>query len=369
MGKRLEGATRLRLVGTDPEDAAEREVFEAMVDGWRTQQLSRNLSVSTVAANARVVVRFAEAVGSYPWQWSPADLEKFMAELREKDGLARSTVRSYGLSVAAFLGYACDPAYGWDKSCLEHFGSYPIQICRRENVPRHTIDQEANPGRRPLTKLECQKLFDAADERAVAVRHKGAKGFVPAFRDATMLKVAYAWGLRRHELVMLERVDFGPNPHAPEFGAYGVCQVRHGKAANGSPPRRRGVLTVMPWSVAVIAEWAEEVLAVWRPDSFGLWPSERDDRVSEDRVNVAFADCVKRAGLPPGLSPHCLRHSYISHLIEDGYDPLFVQQQAGHRHSSTTGLYTAVSSDYRTRVLRHALDTLIGSKDTKEDEQ
>jgi site-specific recombinase XerD len=313
-----------------------------------------------------VVVRFTEAVGCYPWQWSPADLETFLAGLREHDELCRSTLRGYALATAAFLSCVCDPVYGWEKVCLARFGSHPVQICRRDNLPRHVVDQEAAPARRPLTKAECQQLFDAADERAVAVRHKGAKGSVPAFRDATMLKVAYAWGLRRHELVMLERVDFSPNPHAPEFGPYGVCQVRHGKAANGSPPRRRGVLTVMAWSAGVVAEWVEEVLACWRPESAGLWPSERDGRVSEDRLNAAFSVCAATAGLPKGLSPHCLRHAYVSHLIEDGFDPLFVQQQVGHRHSSTTALYTAVSSDYRTRVLRAALDKMIAGEDAKE---
>jgi site-specific recombinase XerD len=42
-----------------------------------------------------------------------------------------------------------------------------------------------------------------------------------------------------------------------------------------------------------------------------------------------------RTGLPGDLSAHCLRHSYIPHLIEDGADPLFVQQQAGHSWAST----------------------------------
>ncbi len=87
--------------------------------------------------------------------------------------------------------------------------------------------------------------------------------------------------------------------------------------------------------------------------------------MSEDRLNAAFAASAAAAGLPAGLSPHCLRHSYVSHLIEDGYDPLFVQQQVGHRHSSTTALYTSVSSDYRTRVLRAALDKMIGGTPTK----
>jgi site-specific recombinase XerD len=51
-----------------------------------------------------------------------------------------------------------------------------------------------------------------------------------------------------------------------------------------------------------------------------------------------------------------LRHSYTTHLLEDGFDALFVQQQLGHQHASTTSIYTSVSSDYKTRILRDALD-------------
>ena len=65
------------------------------------------------------------------------------------------------------------------------------------------------------------------------------------------------------------------------------------------------------------------------------------------------------AGLPGELSVHCLRHSYVSHLIEDGVDPLFVQQQVGHSYASTIALYTSVSSDFRNRTLRAALDQSI----------
>jgi len=48
--------------------------------------------------------------------------------------------------------------------------------------------------------------------------------------------------------------------------------------------------------------------------------------------------------------------SCATHLLEDGFDALFVQQQLGHQHASTTSIYTSVSSDYKTRILRHALD-------------
>lgn len=260
----------------------------------------------------------------------------------------------------SFLTYACDPAYGWDRACLERFGSHPIQICTEENLAVHATEYEGRPARRPLSRVECQALFDAADDRVSAIRSHQRKGWVPAFRDATMLKVTYGWGLRRQELVMLEASDFGPNPTAPEFGAFGVCQVRYGKANNGSSPRRRGVLTTMRWSTDVLGEWVGDVWPqIRRPGEAGLWPSERGPRVSKARLNAAFATAAQTAGLPTGLSPHCLRHSYVTHLIEDGFDALFVQQQVGHSHSSTTAIYTSVSSDYRTRMLRASLDRSI----------
>lgn len=52
-----------------------------------------------------------------------------------------------------------------------------------------------------------------------------------------------------------------------------------------------------------------------------------------------------------------MRHSYITHLIEGGFDSLFVQQQVGHEYASTTALYTGVSSDFRVKTLRRTLDS------------
>ena len=57
--------------------------------------------------------------------------------------------------------------------------------------------------------------------------------------------------------------------------------------------------------------------------------------------------------------------SYISHLIEDGADPLFVQQQAGHSWASTTAAYTTVGQDARNRMLRAALGRAFEREDGK----
>jgi integrase len=198
----------------------------------------------TIEPRERVVRRFCRHAGTWPWRWVPGHLESWVGELRVVDGLAHSTIRSYQLAISAFCTFVCDPAYGWAVSCLTQFGSTPSQICRAENMATHSSDYEGRPTRRSLTRVELQALFDAADDDVESIRAGSKKGWAPAFRDATMLKVTYAWGLRRREVRMLEASDFGPNPRAAEFGDYGVCSVRYGKAAKGGPPRRRGVLTV-----------------------------------------------------------------------------------------------------------------------------
>jgi len=155
---------------------------------------------------------------------------------------------------------------------------------------------------------------------------------------------------------MLDVCDFTVNPAAPELGVLGACQVRFGKAMRGSPPRRRVVATVMPWAAQALEEYLAEV----RPQYGGgahpaIWMTERAARISARQVDDRFAQFRALAGLPAELSVHCLRHSYVSHLIEDGVDPLFVQQQVGHSWASTTATYTTVGADARNQMLRSAL--------------
>ncbi len=72
-------------------------------------------------------------------------------------------------------------------------------------------------------------------------------------------------------------------------------------------------------------------------------------------VNARFAVYRQGAGLPEELDLHCLRHSYITHLIEAGYPERFVTEQVGHAYAATTAIYTGVSDDYKNRVLAKAL--------------
>lgn len=334
-----------------PEDA----VLDAMLAGWAAQQHSRVLKASTVENRCLTVRRFVGFSNDYPWTWTPADVEEWTSSLVAA-GLAHSTIRNYQMGVSLFLGYICDARYGWAEVCESRFGTHPVQVFHEWNTAVHRVDSEVRPERRPLSRPELQRFFDHCDQRVADLEASGRKGWLAAYRDAVLFKVMYAWGLRLRETVMLDLADWGRNARAPQFGGYGVVNVRYGKASRGSPPRQRSVLTVMGWAAEAVAEWAEVIRPAYRLGRSGvLWPTERGGRVGGAAIDARFAEYRDALGLETVLSPHCLRHSYITHQLEDGADQLFVQAQVGHRWGSSTAGYTKVGSDYLQSALARAL--------------
>jgi site-specific recombinase XerD len=365
----IEGAAHLVLAEGVAPLHPEEAVFEAMLDGWRTQQQSRYLKTETIEDRLRLVRRFAAFTNEYPWRWTPADVEDWTSELvSEPAPIAHSTVRAYQQSLAGFLDYVTDRRYGWAAECEERFGCAPVQICHEWNTLAHRADYEGRPGNRPLTRAELQRFLDFCDEKVARARRLGRKGWLAAFRDATLFKAIYAWGLRRTEAARLDVSDFTRNPAAPELGRFGMLSVRWGKASRGGPPRRRNVCTVFGWAAEAVEQYLCDVRPLYGNDSHpALWLTERGGRVSVEHVNARFAEYRDALGLAGELGPHCLRHSYVTHLIEDGFDALFVQQQVGHAWASTTALYTGVSGDFKNRVLRAALDRAFAAEQRVEE--
>lgn len=337
----------------------EQAVFEAMLEGWARQQKSRMLGDSTIDARGALLRRFRDFADTYPWEWTAGDVEDFTVSLMSGPGRrAPSTIRGYHLSLRMFCDYLMDGRYEWPRVCRDRFGQVPSQVCHEWNTVVHLNDYEGHPARRPFTYDELQHLFDFLDERVDRIARSGRKGALAALRDAQMAKSAYAFGLRRAELCRLEVADLRPNPHVPEWGTYGSVHVRYGKAVRGGVPRRRTVLTVpeFDWVVQGLRQWVEQARPLLRPgDHPALWVTERVTRVALKHFDRRFSALRAEAGLDPALTLHCLRHSYVTHLVEFGYPERFVQEQVGHAYASTTAIYTSVSNDFKNQALKAAL--------------
>lgn len=341
-------------------------VFEAMLSGWARQQRSRLLAEGTIAPRLLLVRRFCEFAGSHPWDWNAGDVEDFTTSLMSGKGrLAPSTIRGYHLTLRLFCDYLLDGRYGWVSQCEDRFGAIPSQVCHDYNTAVHLVDYEGRPGRRPFTYDELETLFDFLDSRVEVIARSRRKGALAALRDAQMVKTAYAFGLRRRELCFLDVADLRPNARMPQWGTFGAVHVRYAKSSRGSAPRRRTVLAVpeFDWAIEGLQQWVDQARPLLGPGPRQeLWLTERRQRVSVKTIDKRFAVLRHQAGLSADLTLHCLRHSYVTHLIEFGYPERFVTEQVGHSYASTTAIYTSVSNDFKTKTLQAALERVYGTQ-------
>lgn len=339
---------------------AEDVVWQSMRCSWSQQQLSRGLRSTTTRGRDSAITGFRDYTGSGPWCWRASDVEDYTTTLRAR-GNSVATVRGVHGAIRLFCEYLTSPHYDWVEICERVFAESPSQVCLPWNTTVHVSDYEGSPARRALTFDEVEALFDCADRRVEAVVRSGRKGALAALRDAQMFKTAYAFGLRRAELRGLDMADLHYNSRVPKWDKYAALHVRFAKASKGSPPKRRTVLLVpeFDWWVPGMRQWAEEARPLFAPGLLdAMWVTERRGRVSAAYLDDRFASIREEAGLGSEHSLHSLRHSYVTHLIEYGYADRFVQEQVGHRHASTTSIYTSVSGDFKNRVLAEALRRL-----------
>lgn len=183
-----------------------------------------------------------------------------------------------------------------------------------------------------LTVQQMQELLEAPLQE-MAERRKGA--WKPGdeavyFRDVAMLETIYSCGLRVSELcgLLVEDLDWSGQS----------LRVR------GKGKKERLVPVGGPALKAIEAYW--QALPEPPAGSQPMFQSHARKPVLYPRaVQLRLKRYLARAGLDPHLSPHKLRHSYATHLLDAGADLRSVQELLGHAHLATTQVYTHVTTE------------------------
>jgi integrase/recombinase XerC/integrase/recombinase XerD len=264
------------------------------------------------------LARWAEAHGAGPAELGPRELRRYAAVLSER-GASRSTVARKLAAIRSF---------------------YRRQL-ERGAVAASPADLVASPKResrlpRVLKRNEAAALVEsipAADPLAV--------------RDRAVFELAYAAGLRAEELVNLDVSDLDADGEELRVtGKGGRTRV-----IPAGEPAWRALQRYLERGRPALASH----VAVAEP---ALFLSKSGRRLSTSDVRRRLARWARRAGLPPdfplGVSPHALRHSFATHLLEGGADLRSIQELLGHATISTTQTYTRVDHGRLRRQYTHA---------------
>lgn len=281
-------------------------------------QVERGLAPATIRAYRTDLADFAASRGvGRGWASSPDAAVGYLAARtrrgRPRDpGLAPSSLRRRAAALKGFYRFA----YGE--------GLIRVDVAAHLDLPR--------PSRllpETLTVAETERLLEAAgDEDPPQPR---------GLRDRALLELLYAAGLRISEATGLDREDLSTD------GAF----VR----VIGKGDKER-LVPVGDVALDWLARWTDgprpALLAIGHvaPDRGGpLFLGDRGGRLARQQAWASVKRAAARAGLADRVSPHTLRHSFATHLLEGGADLRVVQELLGHASISTTQLYTHLTGE------------------------
>jgi site-specific recombinase XerD len=304
--------------GEPPQDAWSRAA--ALLDEDLRRRNAAERTRKAYGADLRQFARWAAAVRLRPQEVGPREVRRYVARLSEGGAAPSSTARKLAAVRALFA------------SQREH-GLI-------EGSPADLVATPRQPSRLPrvLKAQEVGVLLESIPGRpAVLPANRGASGVAGALnlRDRALFELAYACGLRVEELVSLRSVDVD---HDGE-------QLRvEGK---GRKTRYVPVGELALEAQRVYLERGRPVLAAAGGADVSqgrLFLSKSGRPLSTSDVRRRLQVWTARAGVGSGASPHALRHSFATHLLDGGADLRTIQELLGHASVSTTQVYTRVES-------------------------
>jgi len=266
------------------------------------------------------------------------DLRRYVAFLdgrgiHRPDEVNEATIRSFMASLSAAT-YGDDErpyaarSVAREVSAVRSFHRFLLREGAAERDPATGVRQPKLPRSlpHPLTVDEVGRLLEVPREDTPA-----------GLRDRALLELLYGSGLRVSELVGLDVDDVDL-----EEGA--VLVLGKGGKEREVPLGRFGREAVQAWLGRARGVFTTGV------SRGALFLNQRGGRLTRQSVNRILAANVRAAGIERRVTPHSLRHSFATHLLEGGADVRVVQELLGHASVATTQIYTLVTQEHLREV-------------------
>ena len=285
------------------------------------------------------------------------DLEEYVYYMKIERGLSANTVESYQRDILSYLSYLVKQKIDeWDRTdrfvilnylrVLEEEKKSPNTIIRIVSSLRkfhQFLKQEKKMQEDPMQHIDTPKKasvlpkvmsYEEVENLLTIPDVKTPLGM----RDRTLLEVMYATGLRVSELTNLKMDDLRLELE--------LIQI----IGKGDKER------IIPIGETAV-RWLEEYLALSRPlllkkseESHYVFLNHRGGQLTRQGVWKNIKKIVQKAGVTKHVTPHTLRHSFATHLLENGADLRIVQELLGHSDISTTQIYTHISKKRLSKV-------------------
>jgi integrase/recombinase XerC len=294
---------RTVLQATPAEELELSPQWERALDGYAAELTTRGASRATLRAYRRDLLELADWAtthGREPGELAYRDLRLFAAALSERR-LARTTIARKLAATRGFHGHL-------------------VAIGRSDANPADLLPPTKTESRLPrvLARDEVANLLDRIPARTPL-----------EVRDRALFELAYSSGLRADEIVTLDLdgIDFESE----------VVRVT-GKG------RKTRLVPIGEPAQAALRRYLDVGRYALGParDEPAVFVSRRGRRLSGSDVRRRLNKWVREAALAGRISPHTLRHSFATHLLEGGADLRAIQELLGHSSVSTTQIYTRV---------------------------
>lgn len=280
-------------------------------------------------------------------------IDQFLEYITEEKGYSANTLAAYRNDLSQFMDYLGMRVSTWDEvdrniildyimhmkseqeyasstvarkvAAIKSFFHYLVEQGKLEDDPTATLDS-------PKVRKRLPKAIDQRDLERL-LEEPSREQTPKALRDRALLEILYATGLRVTELVSLNVDDVDV-----ASGTLRLVRAK-GKAERIVPIHQR--------AIGPLRDYLEQgrIQLLRDPTEPALFLNHRGRRLTRQGLWLIVKHYVREVGITEDVTPHTLRHTFATHLIEKKADLEYVQELLGHANISTTQVYTQLGKE------------------------